>query len=71
MKATKDLKAKKLFAVHNSKFAIANHAWDEPLIHVAAQFEAENIDLLTPKIGEQVNLKDNNQVFTEWWENID
>jgi hypothetical protein len=57
-------------AVHNSKFAIANHPWDEPLINVAAQLKAENINLLTPKIGEQVNLKDNNQVFTEWWKNI-
>lgn len=70
LKVTKDLKAKKLFTVHNSKFAIANHPWDEPLINVAAQFKAENINLLTPKIGEQVNLKDNNQVFTEWWKNI-
>jgi len=70
LKATKDLKAKKLLAVHNSKFAIANHPWDEPLINVAAQFKAESIDLLTPKIGEQVNLKDNNQVFNEWWKNI-
>jgi L-ascorbate metabolism protein UlaG (beta-lactamase superfamily) len=70
LKAATDLKAKKLLAVHNSKFAIANHPWDEPLINVAAQLKAENINLLTPKIGEQVNLKDNNQVFTEWWKNI-
>ncbi|MBC7865426.1 MAG: MBL fold metallo-hydrolase [Bacteroidia bacterium] len=70
-KAAKDLKAKKLFAVHNSKFALGNHAWDEPLIKVAANCKAENIPLLTPKIGEQVNLKDQDQVFTEWWKNID
>ncbi len=70
LKATKDLKTKKLFAVHNSKFAIANHPWDEPMINVAKQCKVENINLLTPKIGEQVNLKDNNQVFTEWWTNI-
>jgi len=70
LKAAKDLKAKKIFAGHNSKFAIANHPWDEPLINVAAQFKTENINLLTPKIGEQVNLKDNNQVFNEWWKDI-
>lgn len=71
LKATKDLNAKQLFAVHNSKFAIANHPWDEPLINVAKRCKEENIHLLTPKIGEQVNLKDENQTFSEWWKNID
>ena len=70
LKATKDLKAKKLLAVHNSKFAIANHPWDEPLINVAAAFKSEKINLLTPKIGEQVNLKDDKQVFSEWWKDL-
>ena len=70
IQAAKDLNAKKLIAVHNSKFAISNHAWDEPMINVAAACKAENIDLLTPKIGERVNLKEQNQVFAEWWKNV-
>ena len=70
LNAARDLKAQKILAVHNSKFKIANHPWDEPMKNVAALFKTESIRLLTPKIGEQVNLKDNNQVFTEWWTNI-
>ena len=70
LKATKDLNAKQLLAVHNSKFAIALHAWDDPMINIAAKCKSENIRLLTPKIGEQVNLKDREQVFSEWWKNI-
>lgn len=71
LRAAKDLKTKRLFAVHNSKFAIANHAWDEPLIHIAKICKQENMPLLTPIIGQLVHLKDPNQSFSEWWQGID
>ena len=32
LKAAKDLGVKRLMPVHSGKFAMANHAWDEPLI---------------------------------------
>jgi L-ascorbate metabolism protein UlaG (beta-lactamase superfamily) len=70
VQATKDLKAKKLLTVHHSKFALANHAWDEPLISVYENCKTDNVVLLTPKIGEQVNLKATNQVFDQWWKNV-
>jgi L-ascorbate metabolism protein UlaG (beta-lactamase superfamily) len=31
VQAIKDLNAKKVLTVHNSKYAMANHDWDEPL----------------------------------------
>jgi len=67
MKAFNDLNAKCLFPVHSSKFALGNHAWDEPLIKASANCKEQNISLLTPMIGEQVNLKDSTQKFSEWW----
>ena len=67
LQAAKELKAKKLLPVHSSKFAIANHAWDEPLSTISALSKDFNIKLITPLIGEQVNLKDSNQQFAEWW----
>ena len=70
LKAFHDLNAKRLFPVHSSKFALANHPWDEPLTKIAASSKKLNIPLITPMIGEQVNLKDNNQKFTEWWKGI-
>ena len=30
--------------------------------------EKENINLLTPMVGEKIYLKDTTQVFTKWWE---
>jgi L-ascorbate metabolism protein UlaG (beta-lactamase superfamily) len=72
LKAAKDLRAKRLFPVHSSKFVLANHAWDEPLITVSElNKKSENpILLVTPIIGEVVFLKNDQQIFTKWWEGI-
>lgn len=70
LKTFKDLNAKRLFTIHNSKFALASHAWDEPLIEVKALSDEFKIPLIYPMIGEQVNLKDSTQKFSEWWKNI-
>lgn len=67
LKAAKDLNAKRLFPVHSSKFVLANHPWDEPLIKITELNQSEKIPLVTPMIGEFVNLKDDKQVFKPWW----
>ncbi len=67
LQAAKDLKAKRLFPVHNSKFALANHSWDEPLKAITEFNKSVNQPLITPMIGEMVNLDDTTQVFSEWW----
>lgn len=69
-KAAQDLRAKKLLTVHHSKFALSNHNWDEPLINITNRCREESIHLLTPMIGEKVNLSENDQKFSEWWKNI-
>ena len=70
LKAFADLNAKRLFPVHSSKFALSIHPWDEPLIKVSASTKHLNVNLITPMIGEQVNLKDSTQQFKEWWKEI-
>lgn len=67
LQAGKDLRAKRLFAVHNSKFALANHSWNEPLKLLTEFNKSVNQPLITPKIGETVFLKDSTQKFSEWW----
>jgi len=71
LKAAQDLKAKRLFPVHSSKFVMANHPWDEPLIKISELNKGFNIPLVTPIIGEMVNLDNINQSFAEWWIGID
>lgn len=65
--ATKDLKAKTLLPVHHSKFALANHAWDEPLEVLYGQKNSLGSRLLHPMIGEKIFLKDETQEFKKWW----
>lgn len=70
LKAAQDLKAKKLFPVHSSKFAMSNHPWNEPLSKVTALNKSTGIPMITPMIGEAVNLDDKGQTFTNWWEGL-
>jgi len=67
LQAAKDLKAKRLFPVHNSKFALANHSWDTPLKAVTEFNKTVNQPIITPMIGELVLLNDSSQKFSEWW----
>ena len=67
LKATQDLKAKRLFPVHSSKFKLAFHPWDEPLIKITELNKTTHIPLVTPMIGEVVNLMDEQQYFSQWW----
>lgn len=70
IKASQDLQAAKVIPVHAAKFPLANHPWDEPLIRItqAAQ-ESEDVDLVTPQIG-QVLFLDSLSASVSWWEGI-
>ena len=70
LQAAADLKATRLLPVHSSKFALANHDWDAPLKTITAINQNENLVILTPMIGEQVNLKNTSQQFLPWWEGV-
>lgn len=69
VQAAKDLKAKRFFPVHSSKFMLGMHQWDEPLKEVSRINNGE-IPMVTPMIGELVNLNDQHQVFTQWWKKV-
>lgn len=71
LKATKDLKAKRLFPVHSSKFKLAFHPWDEPLTHLTEHNKNKyHLPLVTPRIGEIVYLNYTSQEFEQWWKGL-
>ncbi|KFF05461.1 MBL fold metallo-hydrolase [Flavobacterium reichenbachii] len=72
IQAAKDLKAKRVFPIHSSKFLLANHPWDEPLekITTLTQNDENPISLITPMIGELVEIRNENQLFKQWWKGI-
>jgi L-ascorbate metabolism protein UlaG (beta-lactamase superfamily) len=71
VQAAIDLKAKRVFPVHSSKFDLSLHDWDEPLNEFSRRSAAAGIALVTPKIGEPVDLNNPAQKFTEWWKEVD
>jgi len=71
VQAAKDLNAKQLFPVHNSKFKLGNHPWNEPMIRISKEAKKENISLLTPMIGEPIYLNDSIQTYKEWWKDLE
>ncbi|MDR1591338.1 MAG: MBL fold metallo-hydrolase [Prevotellaceae bacterium] len=72
LQAAEDLYAKKLIPIHNSKFSLSRHSWDEPLQRICEEYDKKGaqLQLLTPKIGEIVFLKDTVQTFDRWWQTL-
>ena len=70
LKAGQDLKASRVFPVHSGKFAMANHSWDEPLEVITKLNIPEKVPLITPIIGQPVDLRNENETFSRWWENV-
>jgi hypothetical protein len=57
-----------LLTVHSSKFALANHAWQEPLERVTHLSKDKAFRLLTPIIGESVYFLDSTHNYqSKWW----
>ncbi len=69
--AAKELKAKSILPVHNSRFALASHPWYEPLNKMVENHKDYGIRVITPEIGEVVNVKDSTQTFCKWWLSVE
>ena len=70
IKEVRDMEVTKLFPIHNSKFKLSKHPWDEPLRKLDDFTINTNIQLLTPMIGEKLYLHKENS-FKKWWEKLE
>lgn len=66
--AAADLGATSILPVHAAKFTLANHDWNEPLEKISKASKSSDLRIITPKIGDKVNLMDKFQVFENWWQ---
>jgi L-ascorbate metabolism protein UlaG (beta-lactamase superfamily) len=64
--AAKDLNAKVLMPVHWAKFALAYHAWNEPIERLLKKADEVEVNMITPKIGEPVIIGQSQPTET-WW----
>lgn len=68
IQAAADLKAERIIPVHAAKFALALHPWNEPLEKITAFGKDNKLNVLTPMIGEIIDLNQSEQQFTAWWQ---
>lgn len=69
LQAFKDVKAKRLLPIHWGMFELAFHTWYDPVSRLNELAEAEDIDLLTPTIGEVIKL-DDSMTTGKWWQSV-
>lgn len=69
-RAAEDLRARHLLPAHIGKFALAYHPWDEPFTRIAAASRNSSFRLITPVMGEAVELADQIPDFPHWWEQL-
>ncbi len=67
VQAAKDLGAKAMLPAHNSKFKLSKHEWYDPLERTYQASQNQPFKLMTPLIGQTVNINSDNQVFDTWW----
>ncbi len=66
-KAIKTLAPTRLFTGHNSRFALARHAWDDPMNRMYETAQQDSINLFYPKIGEPVAFHQERWTGERWW----
>jgi L-ascorbate metabolism protein UlaG (beta-lactamase superfamily) len=64
-----DLKSKALIPVHWGMFTMAMHNWYDPIEALAEISKKRGINLLTPKIGQLIDLKSPGEL-EPWWKRI-
>jgi len=62
-----DLKAKRFFPIHWGMFSLAPHTWYEPIVRTSAIAKAKGIPLISPRLGELVEINDRYENKL-WWE---
>jgi len=66
--AAEDLHARAAMPSHAGRFSIAYHAWDEPFRRFTAAGASRPYRVVTPMIGEPVELRNEARTFSHWWE---
>ncbi len=69
-RSAEELGAKRLIPIHNGKFSIALHDWKDPLDQITEASQGKDYTLLTPLIGDIIELDTEGQIFSAWWKNI-
>ncbi|MCG9791874.1 MBL fold metallo-hydrolase [Flavobacterium algicola] len=65
-----DVKAKKIMPIHWGGFKLALHDWTDPITRVQAKAKQLNLEVLTPRIGQEIFIQDTSSKYDNWWEKL-
>ena len=69
LQAHKDLRGKHMMPIHNGTFDLAFHSWYEPLERISALAQAAEVPLVTPIMGQIINVNDIANT-PSWWTSL-
>ena len=67
LQAAKDLRAQNLLPAHIGKFCISTHPWYEPFERLSLNADKAVINLVTPQIGQPIELVKHLPKQSAWW----
>jgi len=70
VRAFRDLGGRQLFPVHWGTFNLAFHDWAEPIKRTVAAARTNNVEVVTPRVGEIVDV-DRKFASDAWWEAVE
>ncbi len=67
IQASKDIKAARMMPIHWGAFTLALHSWTEPVERAEKEAEKLGVEMITPKIGEALELNKTQLPKEKWW----
>lgn len=67
IQASLDLNCRKVMPIHWGAFNLSLHAWTEPIERAIKAANGNDIDVITPRIGQLFNWNDSIDVKDQWW----
>ena len=65
--ASRTLGAKLVMPIHWGAFVLSSHGWDDPAERLTRACEEQGIPVVTPKLGETMNIGEAQQYQNRWW----
>ena len=65
--AALDLSAKLAMPIHWGSFVLALHSWKDPVERLSRKAKELDVNVITPKIGEQIILNKTIIENNDWW----
>lgn len=70
-RAAQIFKTKIVMPIHWGAFKLANHPWDDPAERFIQAAEGKDIEVVTPMLGETMDIKNYLKFMNRWWKDIE